>query len=221
MQRGMRCCYRNAGRQCVPHCHAHGALCSTLAPCMEPLKWAALTASAWLAGIDRAARDMTQMQRSSKQIQRALERVKIIQRGAGTLVSPCASHMPLQAVSTCCYRAPLKGHACQDSGVPKARISVARHQQHFTAGLYGRCQSWTQITLIDPQATGISMQALESLLNNYKARHVECLHGSELPRKYILVEMWDAYAGLGNQFPSVITGAQRSALPCLLVLKAA
>ena len=31
---------------------------------------------------------MTQMQRSSQQIERALERVKIIQRGAGTLVSP-------------------------------------------------------------------------------------------------------------------------------------
>ena len=31
---------------------------------------------------------MTQMQRSSQQIERALERVKIIQRGAGTLVRP-------------------------------------------------------------------------------------------------------------------------------------
>ena len=54
------------------------------------------------------------------------------------------------------------------------------------------------------------MQALESLLNNYKARHVECLHGTTLPRKYIVVEMWDEYAGLGNQFPSIITGAR----PC-------
>ena len=48
----------------------------------------------WRAGIDKAARDMTQMQRSSQQIERALERVKIIQRGAGTLVTflilPCA-----------------------------------------------------------------------------------------------------------------------------------
>ena len=42
----------------------------------------------WHAGIDKAARDMTQMQRSSQQIERALERVKIIQRGAGTLVRP-------------------------------------------------------------------------------------------------------------------------------------
>ena len=57
------------------------------------------------------------------------------------------------------------------------------------------------------------MQALESLLNNYKARHVECLHSKELPRKYIVVEMWDEYAGLGNQFPSIITGTvQRSFL---------
>jgi hypothetical protein len=50
------------------------------------------------------------------------------------------------------------------------------------------------------------VQALESLLNNYKARHVECLHSKELPGKYVVVEMWDEYAGLGNQFPSIITG---------------
>ncbi|CAL5223455.1 g5974 [Coccomyxa viridis] len=97
-------------------------------------------------GIDKAARDMTQMQRSSQQIERALERVKIIQRGAGTL-------------------------------------------------------------------------ALESLLNNYKARHVECLHGTTLPRKYIVVEMWDEYAGLGNQFPSIITGLLMALLTerCLFI----
>jgi len=52
-----------------------------------------------------------------------------------------------------------------------------------------------------------AVQALESLLNNYKARHVECMHGTMMPGKYIVVEMWDEYAGLGNQFPSIITGA--------------
>ena len=60
------------------------------------------------------------------------------------------------------------------------------------------------------------VQALESLLNNYKARHVECLHGTTLPRKYIVVEMWDEYAGLGNQFPSIITGAPLC--PCSTLL---
>ena len=52
-----------------------------------------------------------------------------------------------------------------------------------------------------------AVQALESLLNNYKARQVECMHGKMMPGKYIVVEMWDEYAGLGNLFPSIITGA--------------
>ena len=65
------------------------------------------------------------------------------------------------------------------------------------------------------------MQALESLLNNYKARHVECLHGTSMPRKYIVVEMWDEYAGLGNQFPSIITGAlQRPTWLCCSAIQA-
>ena len=55
-----------------------------------------------LTGIDKAARDMTQMQRSSQQIERALERVKIIQRGAGTLVRPPCSRIPLPGVSMHC-----------------------------------------------------------------------------------------------------------------------
>jgi len=33
------------------------------------------------------------------------------------------------------------------------------------------------------------------------------MHGKMMPGKYIVVEMWDEYAGLGNQFPSIITGA--------------
>ena len=103
---------------------------------MEALKLAALTVSAWLAGIDRAARDMTQMQRSSKQIERALERVKIIQRGAGTLVRPlCLPHSP---PSTYCNSGSLKGHACQDTYLLKAWLSVARHRQCVSARLYGR-----------------------------------------------------------------------------------
>ena len=44
-----------------------------------------------LPGVDKAARDMAQMQRSTQQIERALERVKVIQRGSGTLVRPSSS----------------------------------------------------------------------------------------------------------------------------------
>ena len=50
------------------------------------------------------------------------------------------------------------------------------------------------------------VQALESMLNNFKARQTECVHGKGMPGKYVIVEMWDQYAGLGNQFPSMITG---------------
>lgn len=45
-----------------------------------------------LPGVDKAARDMAQMQRSTQQIERALERVKVIQRGSGTLVRPSHSY---------------------------------------------------------------------------------------------------------------------------------
>ncbi len=62
-------------------------------------------------------------------------------------------------------------------------------------------------SLCDCTSHKCAVQALESLLNNYKARHVECMHGKMMPGKYIVVEMWDEYAGLGNQFPSIITGA--------------
>ena len=44
------------------------------------------------------------------------------------------------------------------------------------------------------------------MLNNFKARQTECVHGKGMPGKYVMVEMWDQYAGLGNQFPSMITG---------------
>ena len=50
------------------------------------------------------------------------------------------------------------------------------------------------------------VQALESMVNNFKARQTECVHGKGMPGKYVMVEMWDQYAGLGNQFPSMITG---------------
>ena len=81
------------------------------------------------------------------------------------------------------------------------------------------CQNYPELSVlmhisaIDPGSLSCctshngTVQALESLLNNYKARHVECMHGKMMPGKYIVVEMWDEYAGLGNQFPSIITGA--------------
>lgn len=50
------------------------------------------------------------------------------------------------------------------------------------------------------------MQALESVLNNYRIRHAQCVSSTTLPGKYIVMSMADDYAGLGNQFPSVITG---------------
>ncbi len=49
-------------------------------------------------------------------------------------------------------------------------------------------------------------QALESVLNNYRIRHAQCVSSTTLPNKYIVMSMADDYAGLGNQFPSVITG---------------
>ncbi|BDA44693.1 hypothetical protein COCOBI_06-1710 [Coccomyxa sp. Obi] len=86
-------------------------------------------------GIDRASRDLSQMRdhSSSRQIERALERVRTIEKNMGS-------------------------------------------------------------------------QALESVLNNYRMRHAQCVSSTALPGKYIVMSMVDDYAGLGNQFPSVITG---------------
>lgn len=58
------------------------------------------------------------------------------------------------------------------------------------------------------------VQALESVLNNYRIRHAQCVSSTTLPNKYIVMSMADNYAGLGNQFPSVITG-DRSTPPSL------
>ena len=52
----------------------------------------------------------------------------------------------------------------------------------------------------------VGWQALESLLNNYRARHAQCVSGAAMPGKYMLMSMADDYAGLGNQFPSIVTG---------------
>lgn len=58
----------------------------------------------------------------------------------------------------------------------------------------------------DKKGWGVRMQALESVLNNYRMRHAQCVSSTTLPGKYIVMSMADDYAGLGNQFPSVITG---------------
>ncbi len=49
-------------------------------------------------------------------------------------------------------------------------------------------------------------QALETLLNDYRARHAQCISGAAMPGKYVVMSMVDDYAGLGNQFPSIVTG---------------
>lgn len=51
------------------------------------------------------------------------------------------------------------------------------------------------------------LQALESLLAAYRVRHAQCTSSEGLPGKYMLMSMVDEYAGLGNQFPGIITGA--------------
>ena len=64
-------------------------------------------------------------------------------------------------------------------------------------------------------------QALESLLNNYRTRHAQCVSGAAMPGKYMLMSMADDYAGLGNQFPSIVTGDSSDripATPCSTVL---
>ena len=57
------------------------------------------------------------------------------------------------------------------------------------------------------------MQVLDNLLVAYKARHAHCLNSTTLPPPYVLMSMVDEYAGLGNQFPGIITGEQRPYLP--------
>jgi hypothetical protein len=55
----------------------------------------------------------------------------------------------------------------------------------------------------------ILVQALEEALAAYRVRHEQCTSGSDFPGKYVVTLMADDYAGLGNQLPSIITGAAR------------
>ena len=57
------------------------------------------------------------------------------------------------------------------------------------------------------------MQVLENLVTAYRARHAHCLNSTTLPTPYVLMSMVDEYAGLGNQFPGIITGEQCPFLP--------
>ena len=52
------------------------------------------------------------------------------------------------------------------------------------------------------------MQAFEDVIAAYKVRHEQCTNSSGLPGKYVVMSMRDEFAGLGNQFPSIITGLQ-------------
>lgn len=69
---------------------------------------------------------MTQMQRSSQQIERALERVKIIQRGAGTLVRP--RHFPCapSGTSLCCGS--VSSHSPAHEGCQKLSMRPQDHK---------------------------------------------------------------------------------------------
>lgn len=52
-------------------------------------------------------------------------------------------------------------------------------------------------------------QALEEVIAAYRVRHEQCTNSTGLPGKYIVMSMRDEFAGLGNQFPSIITGSAR------------
>ncbi len=54
------------------------------------------------------------------------------------------------------------------------------------------------------------MQPLEDLLDSYKARHTACVNSQTLPGKYLVVRFEDKDAGIGNQLPSVVSGAYSS-----------
>lgn len=51
------------------------------------------------------------------------------------------------------------------------------------------------------------MQPLEELLERYKTRHNACVNAKKLPGKYLVVRFEDKDAGIGNQLPSVVSGA--------------
>lgn len=51
------------------------------------------------------------------------------------------------------------------------------------------------------------MQPLEDLLESYTERHNACVNSETLPGKYLVVRFEDKDAGIGNQLPSVVSGA--------------
>ena len=50
-------------------------------------------------------------------------------------------------------------------------------------------------------------QALEEALAAYRIRHEQCTTGSDLPGKFVVTLIAEDHFGLGNQLPSLITGA--------------
>ena len=64
-----------------------------------------------------------------------------------------------------------------------------------------------------PATTGpthaMPLQALEDLIAAYRIRHEQCTTSTSLPGKFVVMSMRDGFAGLGNQFPSIITGLCR------------
>jgi hypothetical protein len=54
-------------------------------------------------------------------------------------------------------------------------------------------------------AWAVRLHPLEALLQAYKLRHLGCIDSPGLPHKYILVRS-NNIVGMGNQFPSIISG---------------
>lgn len=57
-------------------------------------------------------------------------------------------------------------------------------------------------------AHALLVQALETALAAYRLRHDQCTNSTSVPGKYVVMSMVDEYAGLGNQFPGIITGVR-------------
>lgn len=51
------------------------------------------------------------------------------------------------------------------------------------------------------------MAPLEPLLEAYAERHRACTSAEKLPGKYLVVRFEDKDAGIGNQLPSIVSGA--------------
>ena len=59
--------------------------------------------------------------------------------------------------------------------------------------------------------------AVEDLLQAYRARHQACVNSSGLPGQYFVLHTLNNVSGIGNQLPSVISGAPASL--CSIALK--